>query len=95
VKAPWHVLTGFEPSPCPNVIVPSVEAAEQEVPRLLQLKLCELVVAQQRRCLGCGHEYTAQTEVVFQMKCMHHHCVCCREELDRDECAVCAEEGGV
>jgi hypothetical protein len=95
VKAPWHVLNGFMPSPRPNVIVPSVEAAEQEVPRLLQLRLCELVAAQQRRCLGCGHEYTAQTEVVFQMECLHHHCVCCEEELGRGVCAVCAEEGGV
>jgi hypothetical protein len=95
VKAPWHVLSGFKPSSYPSIIMPSVEAAEQEVPRLLQLKMCELVVAQHRRCLGCGHEYTAQTEVVFQMECMHHHCVCCKEELGKDVCAVCAEEGGV
>jgi hypothetical protein len=96
VKSAWYLLNGAKPSPYPNVIVPSVEAAEQEVPRLLQLKMCELVVAQHRRCLGCGHEYTAQAEVVFQMKCMHHHCVCCGEkkELSRDTCAVCAEEGG-
>jgi hypothetical protein len=95
VKAPWHVLSGSKPSPCPSVIVPSIEAAEQEVPRLLQLRMCELVAAPQRRCLGCGHEYTAQTEVVFQMECLHHHCVCCEEELGKDVCAVCAEEGGV
>jgi hypothetical protein len=94
VKAVWHALNEFKPSPYPNVIVPSIEAAEQEVPRLLQLKMCELMVAQNRRCLGCGHEYTAQSEVVFQIECMHHHCVCCWEELGDDGCAVCAEEAG-
>jgi hypothetical protein len=96
VKAAWHICTSLKPSPYPNVIVPSVEAAKQEIPRLVQLKMCELMAAQHRRCLGCGHEYTTQAEVVFQMKCMHHHCVCCGEkkELSRDTCAVCAEEGG-
>jgi hypothetical protein len=96
VKAVWYVLDESKPSPYPNVIVPSVEAAEQEIPRLVQLKMCELLAAQQMRCLGCGHEYTAQAEVVFQMNCMHHHCVCCGEEkeLGGDTCAVCAEEGG-
>jgi hypothetical protein len=91
VKAPWHVLNGFEPSPYPNVIVPSVEAAEKEIPRLLQLKMSELLVAQHMRCLGCGHEYTTQAEVVFQIACMHHHCVCCGEKHGGDVCAVCAE----
>jgi hypothetical protein len=94
VKAVWYVLDEFKPSPYPNVIVPSIEAAEQEVPRLVQLKMCELMAAQHRRCLGCGHEYTAQAEVVFQMKCMHHHCMCCEEELGNGVCIVCAEEGG-
>jgi hypothetical protein len=94
VKAPWYILNGFQPSLYPNVIVPSVEAAEQEVPRLLQLTMTELLVAQQRRCLGCGHEYTAHAEVVFQIACMHHHCVCCEEEHGGDVCAVCAEEDG-
>jgi hypothetical protein len=94
VKAVWHVRTSFEPSPYPNVIVPSVEAAKQEVPRLVKLKMCKLVVAQHKRCLGCGHEYTAQTEVLFQIACMHHHCVCCGKEDGGMECAVCAEEGG-
>jgi hypothetical protein len=96
VKAAWHICTSLKPSPYPNVIVPSIEAAEQEIPRLVQLKMCELMAAQHRRCLRCGHEYTAQAEVVFQMKCMHHHCVCCGEdkELGGDTCAVCAEEGG-
>jgi hypothetical protein len=95
VKAVWHVRTGFEPSPYPNVIVPSVQTAEQEVPRLLKLKMRKLVVAQHRRCLGCGHEYTAQAEVVFQIACMHHHCVCCGKEDGGDVCTVCAEEDGV
>jgi hypothetical protein len=92
VKARWCITNGFKPSPYPNVIVPSAEAAENEVPRLVKLKMCELMVA--RRCLGCGHEYSAQAEVVFQIACMHHHCVCCGEEHGRDECAVCTEEGG-
>jgi hypothetical protein len=94
VKASWHVDTDFMPSLYPNVVVPTVKAAEQEVPRLVQLKMCALVVAQHMRCLGCGHDYTALAEVVFQMKCMHHHCVCCGEEHGGDVCAVCAEEGG-
>jgi hypothetical protein len=38
VKATWQVFSGFEPSPS-NIIVPSVEAVEQEeVPRLMQLR---------------------------------------------------------
>jgi hypothetical protein len=94
VKAVWCVITGLKPSPYPNAIVPSVEAAKQEVPRLMQLKMCELVVAQHMRCLGCGQEYTAQAEVMFRTKCMHHHCVWCGEELGGDVCAVCAKEGG-
>jgi hypothetical protein len=95
VKASWNVYNGVKPSPYPNVIVPSVEAAKQEVLRLVRLKMCELVVAQHMRCLGCGHEYTAQSEVVFQMECMHHHCMCCAEKHDGNGCAVCAEEGKV
>jgi hypothetical protein len=91
VKAPWHVLSGFMPTPYPNIIVPSVETAEQEVQRLVQLKMSELV-AQHMRCSGCGHEYTAQAEVVFQIECMHHHCVCCSEEVGAGGCAVCIEE---
>jgi hypothetical protein len=95
VKAPWYAhYNTFKPSPYPNVIVPSVKAAEREVPRLMQLKMSELVVAQHMRCLGCGHEYTAHAEVVFQVVCMHHHCVCCGEEHGGDVCTVCAEEGG-
>jgi hypothetical protein len=92
VKAVWHAWTCFMPSPYPNVIVPSVEAAEKEVPRLMQLKMSELLAAQQRRCLGCGHEYTAQVEVVFQIACMHHHCVGCGKEYGGNVCAVCVEE---
>jgi hypothetical protein len=91
VKAQWHVHTGFKLSPYPNVIVPSVEAAEKEVPRLVQLKMCELMAAQHKRCLNCGHEYTTAAEVVFQMSCMHHHCMCCgAKEAGYDACAVCA-----
>jgi hypothetical protein len=93
VKATWQVFSGFEPSPYPNIIVPSVEAVEQEeVPRLMQLKMSELMAAQHRRCLGCGHEYTAAAEVVFHCACMHHHCVCCdEEEQGGSTCAVCTQ----
>jgi hypothetical protein len=92
VKATWQVLGGFEPNPYPNIIVPSVEAVEQEeVPRLMQLKMSELLAAQHRRCLGCGHEYTAAVEVVFHCACMHHHCVCCNEEQGDSTCAVCTQ----
>jgi hypothetical protein len=94
VKATWQVFSGFEPSPYPNIIVPSVEAVEQEeVPRLLQLKMSELMAAQHRRCLECGHKYTAAAEVVFHCACMHHHCVCCEEEQGGSTCAcaVCAQ----
>jgi hypothetical protein len=31
---------------------------------------------------------------MFQIACMHHHCVCCGEEDGKNECVVCAEEGG-
>jgi hypothetical protein len=92
VKATWQVFSGFEPSPYPNIIVPSVEAVEkEEVPRLMQLKMSELMAAQHRRCLGCGHEYTAAAEVVFHCACMHHHCVCCEEEQGDSTCAVCTQ----
>jgi hypothetical protein len=94
VKAVWYVCTGFKPSPYPTVIVPSVEAAEKEIPRLLKLKMSKLMVAQHMRCLGCGHEYTAQAEVVFQIACMHHHCACCGKKNGGEMCAVCAEEDG-
>jgi hypothetical protein len=92
VKASWNVYNGVMPSPYPNVIVPSIQTAEQEVLRLVKLKMCEQVVAQHMRCLGCGHEYTAQSEVVFKIECMHHHCMCCAEKLAGNGCAVCVEE---
>jgi hypothetical protein len=92
VKATWQVSSGFEPSPYPNIIVPSVQAVEQEeVPRLLQLKMSELMAAQHNRCLGCGHEYTAAAEVVFHCACMHHHCMCCEEQQGGSACVVCAQ----
>jgi hypothetical protein len=84
----------YEPNPYAKIILPSVEAAEQEVPRQLQLKMAEVLVAEQRRCLGCGHEYTSQEEVVYHEECMHHHCVCCGEGHGSGSCAVCAAEKG-
>jgi hypothetical protein len=92
VKATWQVFSRYEPSPYPNIIVPSVEAVEQEeVPRLMQLKMSELMAAQHKRCLGCGHEYTAAAEVVFHCACMHHHCVCCGEDQVGSACMVCTQ----
>jgi hypothetical protein len=92
VKSAWEVLNGLRANPYPKIILPTVEAAEQEVPRQMQLKMTEVLVAEQKRCLGCGHEYTLQEEVVYHDDCMHHHCVCCGEKERIDACAVCAEE---
>jgi hypothetical protein len=94
VKSTWEVTNGSCYIPYVKIILPSVEAAEHEVPRQMQLKMAEVLVAEQKRCLGCGHQYVAQAEVVFHEECMHHHCTCCGEEEERsDACAVCAEEG--
>ena len=57
----------------------------------MQIKMAEVLAAEEKRCLGCGHQYTSQAEVVFHDECSHHHCVCCGEELDIMSCAVCAE----
>jgi hypothetical protein len=75
VKSAWEVLNGFRTNPTPyaKIILPTVEAAEQEVPRQMQLKMAEVLVAEEKRCLGCGHEYTLQKEVVYHEECMHHH----------------------
>jgi hypothetical protein len=95
VKSTWEVMNGRrEPKPYANIILPTFEAAEQEVPRQMQLKMAEVLVAEQKRCLGCGHEYTLQEEVVYHDECMHHHCMCCGEEQDSGSCAVCAAEKG-
>jgi hypothetical protein len=99
VKSAWNVLmnaANLITNPYAKIILPTVESAEQEVPRQMQLKIkmAEVLVAEQKRCLGCGHEYTLQSEVVCHEKCMHHHCVCCGEKEGIDACAVCAEEEG-
>jgi hypothetical protein len=95
VKSTWEIPNGlFEPNPYAMLIMPTIEAAEQEVPRQMQLKMAEVLVADQKRCLGCGHEYTSQTEVVYHEECMHHHCVCCGDEEGIDACAVCAADDG-
>jgi hypothetical protein len=78
-------------SPYAKIVLPSVEAAEQEVPRQMQLKLAEVLVAEQRRCLGCGHEYALQEEVVYHDDCMHHHCMCCETEPGSCSCYVSAQ----
>jgi hypothetical protein len=95
VKSTWEVVNGLlEPNPYAKIILPTFEAAEQEVPRQMQLKMIAVLVAEQKRCLGCGHQYTSQEEVVYHEECMHHHCMCCGEEQGGDTCAVCeAEEG--
>jgi hypothetical protein len=94
VKSTWEVANGICYSPYVKIILPTVEAAEQEVPRQMQLKMAEVLVAEQKRCLGCGHEYTLHMEVVYHEECMHHHCVCCGEEQGIDACAVCAAQEG-
>jgi hypothetical protein len=92
VKTPWYVSTAYSlPNPCAKIILPSVKVAEQEVPRQMQLKMPNAMASEQMRCLGCGHQYTSQTEVVFHEECLHHHCMDCRDELDSPSCAVCAE----
>jgi hypothetical protein len=95
VKSTWEVVSQDpELNPYVKIILPTVEAAEQEVPRQMQLKMAEVLVAEQKRCLGCGHEYTLQEEVVYHEECMHHHCICCGEEQGSCSCAVCAAEKG-
>jgi hypothetical protein len=92
VKTPWCVSTAYSlPNPCAKIILPSVEVVEQEVPRQMQLKMPNAMASEQRWCLGCGHQYTSQAEVVFHEECLHHHCMGCRDELDSPSCAVCAE----
>jgi hypothetical protein len=103
VKAPWSLLVGSVCSPFPNFIVPSVESAEEEVLRLMKLKLLEAILADPHmRCLGCGKLYhtgsftweavhdALHDKVMFQSPCMHHHCACCGDEVG--VCAVCAEQ---
>jgi hypothetical protein len=92
VKTTWYAPLGTSNHSNLKVILPSVKAVEQEVPRQMQLKIPQALAAEEKRCLGCGHQYTAQTEVVFHEECMHHHCVCCQEGLRDAECAVCMEE---
>jgi hypothetical protein len=94
VKTPWYVSTAYSlPNPCAKIILPSVEVAEQEVPRQMQLKMPEAMASEQRRCLGCGHQYMSQVEVVYHEECLHHHCTCCMNELSAERprmCRVCA-----
>jgi hypothetical protein len=93
VKSAWITITADgTPNPYAKIILPSVDAAVQEVPRQMQLKMAEVLVAEQKRCLGCGHEYTLQEEVVYHEDCMHHHCMFCWEEQGSCSCAVCAAE---
>jgi hypothetical protein len=92
VKTPWCVSTVYSlPNSCAKIILPSVKVVEQEVPRQMQLKMPKAMSSEQRRCLGCGHQYTSQAEVVFHEECLHHHCMCCGDELDSPSCTVCAE----
>jgi hypothetical protein len=84
----------WQPNLYLRIIAPSAEAADQEVPRQMQLKIPEVLAAEEKRCLSCGHEYTSAAEVVFHEECMHHHCMCCSDKLGSSvpRCAVCAEE---
>jgi hypothetical protein len=94
IKSTWEILKGTRVNPYAKIILPTVEAAVQEVPRQMQLKMAEVLAAEQKRCLGCGYQYTLQTEVVFHDECMHHHCICCGDEEGSDACAVCAADDG-
>jgi hypothetical protein len=91
VKAPWQFCMGFKQSSYPRVIVPSAEAAAKEVARRMQLELVEKLIAESSRCLGCGHTYEAEGEVVYRRACMHHHCMDCRGD-EQGGCVVCAME---
>jgi hypothetical protein len=94
VNSTWEVwANGVCPNSYAKIILPTVEAAKQEVPRQMQLKMAEVLVAEQKRCLCCGGQYLLQEEVAFHEECMHHHCMCCREKQDSGSCAVCAEAG--
>jgi hypothetical protein len=91
VKTPWCVSTEYSlPNSCAKIILPSVKVAEQEVPQQMQLKMPKAMASERKRCLGCGHQYTLQAEVVFHEECLHHHCLSCRNELNDPACAVCA-----
>jgi hypothetical protein len=95
VKATWYVaFDNWQPSLYLRIIAPSAEAADQEVPRQMQLKIPEVMAAEEKRCLSCGHEYASAVEVVFHEECMHHNCMCCSDKLGSSvpRCAVCAEE---
>jgi hypothetical protein len=94
VRSRWVIVNGDEsPNSYAKIILPTVEAAKQEVPRQMQLKMAEVLVAEQKRCLGCGGQYLLQEEVAFHEECMHHHCICCGEEQNVGSCAVCAQAG--
>jgi hypothetical protein len=56
VNATWQWYSGEVPNPYINIVLPSVEAAEQEMPRQMHLKMTEVMVAEEKRCLGCGHQ---------------------------------------
>ena len=71
--------------------MPSAEAAAKEVARQMQLELVEKLISERSRCLGCGHMYEAQGEVVYRRACMHHHCMDCRG-VEHGGCVVCAME---
>jgi hypothetical protein len=58
VKSTWGILKGLRANPCAKIILPTVEAAGQEHSRQMQLKMAEVLVAEQKRCLGYGHEHT-------------------------------------
>jgi hypothetical protein len=92
VKSTWEVVNGVFSNPYANIILPTVEAVEQEVPRQMTLKMTEVVTTERKRCLCCGHQYTSQTELVYHDECMHHHCVCCEQDQDSRSCAVCAQQ---
>jgi hypothetical protein len=96
VKAPWRVCSDMG-NTYPKPIEPFTEVKEHEVPRRMQMKMAEMMVADGKRCLGCGRLYTTADEVVYQKECLHHHCVDCGRKhqpaIGDETCVVCAQQG--
>jgi hypothetical protein len=98
VKAPWRVCGDTcNSTTYAKPIEPFAEVKEHEVPRRMQIKMAEMMVADGKRCLGCGKLYTTADEVVYQKECLHHHCVGCggkhQPAIGDEACVVCAQEG--
>jgi hypothetical protein len=49
VGSVWELWSGLRANPYAKIILPSVAAAEQEVPRQIQLKMIEVMASEQNR----------------------------------------------